>query len=74
MKGLGILNQTASYTGEYKINAVSVPPLRLANNLQVCFSDQRPLFSPEKYERDTGKMSPLSKVKELLKSDVDSLK
>jgi hypothetical protein len=30
--------------------------------------------SPEQYEFGTGKMSPLSKVKELLKGDVDHLK
>jgi hypothetical protein len=31
-------------------------------------------MSPEQYEFGTGKMSPLSKVKELLKADVEYLK
>jgi len=31
-------------------------------------------MSPEQYEFGTGKMSPLSKVKELLKADVEHLK
>jgi hypothetical protein len=34
----------------------------------------RQMGSPESYEYGTGKMSPLSKVKEMLKGDVDRLK